>query len=97
MWSSSTTYLNLTAASFVEADPNIWGAPWRSPTHIGDWLISESLLLAKGVSRQEAMAYDNLCFLEYILVSLLSLPEEETTEKTHISEHQCLNRLRTNS
>ncbi len=25
MWPSSTTYLNLTAASFVEADPNILG------------------------------------------------------------------------
>ena len=40
------------AASFVEADPNIWGVRWHSLTHIGDWLSSESRPLAKGVSRQ---------------------------------------------
>ena len=42
-----TTYSNLTAASFVEADPNNWGACWRTPTHFSNWLISELRPLAK--------------------------------------------------
>ncbi len=42
-----TTCLDLAVASFVEADPNIQGARWCSPSHIGDWLISELRPLAR--------------------------------------------------
>ena len=41
-------------------------------SYIGDWLFSESRLLASDVSRHKAMAYDNLC--DDVLLFSYSLP-----------------------